>query len=204
MNLLRYGGVIVGLYAALAAGFHFIRSRRDVAGVGNYPLATLLLVGAVGLPSTLQFFVPKMLPNRQRDYAAVLNGEWWRPITSPFVQNGGVFGSIFNLLGLFLAGTAAERLWGSRQTVLLFFVGGLVGEVVVFAWQPFGAGNSVGNFSLAGSVAVACLVPDAAMALRALAWLALSADVLLIVCEDIHGAAALTGAIWAVLLRASV
>jgi len=65
MNLLRYGGMIVGLYAALAAGFHCIRSRRDVAGVGSYPLATLLLVGAVGLPSTLQYFVPKMLPNLQ-------------------------------------------------------------------------------------------------------------------------------------------
>ena len=42
MNLLRYGGGIVGLYAALSAGFHFIRSRRDIAGVGSYPLVTLL------------------------------------------------------------------------------------------------------------------------------------------------------------------
>jgi hypothetical protein len=56
-----------------------------------------------------------------------------------------------------------------------------------------GAGNSVGNFSLAASVAVACLAPHAARITRMTALLALSADGVLVLLKDIHGAAAVAG-----------
>ncbi len=85
--------------------------------------------------------------------------------------------------------------------IAIFFVGGLVGEVVAFAWQPIGAGNSVGNFSLAASVAVTCLAPQAGRITRVIALLALGADAVLIVHKDIHGAAALAGVILAFTLR---
>jgi membrane associated rhomboid family serine protease len=204
MNSLRLACTIVGLYAAVTAGSQFIRGRRSVADAnGPYPLATLALVASVALPGTLQLFLPGLLPTFERDSARILSGEWWRLMTPLFVQDGGLLGFIFNLLGLILASRVAEQLWGSVLTIVLFFVGGLVGEGVGLVWQPIGAGNSIGNFSLAASAAVACLVPQAAPTVRVLACLSLGADVLLVIFEDIHGAAALTGGALALLLRIS-
>ena len=156
---------------------------------------------AIALSTTLQFFFPAILSALQRDYVRFVGGEWWRVITPLFVQDGGIAGSIFNLVTLLLVGAVAEYLWGSRRMIGIFFVGGLVSEVVAFAWQPIGAGNSVGNFSLAGSVAIACLTPQAGRITRFVAVLALSADAVLVVLRDIHGAASVAGVILALALR---
>lgn len=207
MNLLSPACVILGLYLAFTAGLSFIRNGSgrslgaSTAPTSRVPLATLLLVVTVALPTTLQFFFPAILSALQRDYLRFMSGEWWRVITPLFVQDGGIAGSIFNLVSLLLVGWVAERLWGSRRMIAIFFVGGLVGEVVAFAWQPIGAGNSVGNFSLAASVAVTCLAPQAGRITRVIALLALGADAVLIVHKDIHGAAALAGVILAFTLR---
>jgi hypothetical protein len=83
----------------------------------------------------------------------------------------------------------------------IFFVGGVVSEAVAFAWQPIGAGNSVGNFSLSASVAVACLAPQAGRMTQLAALLALSADAVLVLLKDIHGAAAVAGITPALALR---
>jgi membrane associated rhomboid family serine protease len=203
MNLLSPVCVILGLYLAFAAGLIIIRNRSRqplgtlIASASHFPLATLLLFVIVAVPTALQFFFPVILSALERDYTRFLNGEWWRVITPLFVQDGGVPGSIFNLSSLLLVGGVAERLWGSRQMIAIFSVGGLISEVVAFAWQPIGAGNSVGNFSLAASVAMKCLGPQAGKITRVIALLALSADAVLVVLRDIHGAAALAGAILA-------
>lgn len=60
-----------------------------------------------------------------RDYSRFLAGEWWRLITPLFVQDGGVTGSLFNLVSLFLVGCVAERHWGSQRWLIIFFVGGI-------------------------------------------------------------------------------
>jgi membrane associated rhomboid family serine protease len=201
MNLLSPVCVILGLCLAFAAGLIIIRNRSRqplgtlAAPASQFPLATLLLFVMVAVPTALQFFFPVILSALERDYARFFSGEWWRVITPLFVQDGGVAGSIFNLISLLLVGGVAERLWGSRRMIAIFFVGGLISEVVAFAWQPIGAGNSVGNFSLAASVAVICLAPQAARITRVIALLALSSDTVLVVLRDIHGTAALAGAI---------
>jgi hypothetical protein len=76
----------------------------------------------------------------------------------------------------------------------------LAGDVVGFAWQPIGAGNSVGNFSLAVSMASLCLLSSASRKTLVFALLALGADALLLVLKDIHGAAAAAGILLAVVL----
>lgn len=201
MKFLSPACVILGLYLAFAAGLIIIRNRSRqplgtlAASASHFPLATLLLFVMVAVPTTLQFLFPVILSTLERDYARFLSGEWWRVITPLFVQDGGVPGSIFNLISLLLVGGVAERLWGSRRMIAIFFVGGLISEVVAFAWQPIGAGNSVGNFSLAASVAVTCLARQAGRITRVIALLALSSDAVLVVLRDIHGAAALAGAI---------
>ena len=124
------------------------------------PYATLLLAVAIVIPTTLQFFVPTMLQMFERDYTKFLQGEWWRLITSLFVQDRGLSGSIFNLVSILLMGMVAEELWGSQKWLILFFGGGILSQVVAFGWQPVGAGTSVANFSLAGGTAVLCLASD--------------------------------------------
>jgi membrane associated rhomboid family serine protease len=202
MSFLSPACVILGLYLAFTAGLIFLRNRSTQRPrARRFPLATLLLIVAIALPTTLQFFYPAILTALQRDYTRFAGGEWWRVITPLFVQDGGVPGSLFNLVTLLLVGAVAENLWGGKRMIGIFFVGGIVSEVLAFAWQPIGAGNSVGNFSLAASVAIACLVPQARGITHVVAVLALSADAVLLILRDIHGAAAATGVILAFALK---
>jgi hypothetical protein len=82
----------------------------------------------------------------------------------------------------------------------IFFVGGTLAEAIAFTWQPIGAGNSVGNFSLAASVAAACLMAQSSRTTKMAAALALGADVVLVALKDIHGPAAVLGIILALAL----
>ena len=197
---------LLGLYSAYAAGSAFLHSRSaqpDLASKAtthSVPAVTLLLVLVVTIPTTLQFFFPLLLVVLQRDSTRFVNGEWWRLVTPLVVQDGGMTGALFNLVSLFLVGSVAEQLWAKRDTLLVFFTGGIVGEMVGFAWQPIGAGNSLGNFSLAASIAIACLIRRSSRMVRIASCLALGADVVLLALRDIHGAAALAGAFLAFVL----
>jgi len=155
---------------------------------------------AVAVPTTLQFFFPSVLTLFERDYMRFLAGDWWRLITPLFVQDGGISGSIFNLVSLLLVGSASEQLWGSQRWLIIWFIGGVLSEIIAFAWQPVGAGNSVANFSLAASVAVLCLTRNPLRTARIAALLALGAGVSLLLLNDIHGAAAMLGAVIAIVL----
>ncbi len=159
------------------------------------PLTTILLALAIAVSSTLQFFFPSMLSALQRDYAQILRGEWWRIVTALFVQDGGVSGAVFNVLSLLLIGRMAEQLWGGKRMIIVFFAGAIIGELAGFAWQPIGAGNSVGNFSLAAGIAAISLMRQHNKIAIIGALAALRADAALIVLHDIHGAAALAGAL---------
>jgi membrane associated rhomboid family serine protease len=136
----------------------------------------------------------------ERNYERFLAGEWWRLITALFVQDGGVSGSIFNLVSLLLVGIVAERLWGGQRWLIIFFIGGILSQLIGFAWQPIGAGNSVANFSLAASIAVLCLTFNTSQAVRITAILALGAGVILLFLEDIHGPAMMIGTVIALIM----
>jgi membrane associated rhomboid family serine protease len=155
---------------------------------------------AIAIPTTLQFFFPTLLQLFERDYERFLAGDWWRLVTSLFVQDGGIGGSIFNLVSLILLGVVAEKLWGSRRWLVIFFTGGVLSQLIAFAWQPVGAGNSVANFSLAGSVAVLCLALKSSRVVRIAAILALGAGWTLLFLRDIHGPAMIFGAFIALFL----
>ncbi len=138
---------VLGLYFAFAAGSMVNRNpaafSQPPTRKSNFPATTLFLLVAIGIPSILQFFFPALLTTLQRDYERFLNGDWWRLISPLFVQDGGIIGTIFNLISLALVGSVAERIWSGRWMLLVFLVGGIFGEIVGFAWQPIGAGNSV-------------------------------------------------------------
>ena len=164
------------------------------------PFATLVLLLAISIPTALQFFFPSLLQMFERDYTRFLAGDWWRVITPLFVQDGGISGSIFNLVTLLLIGTVAEKMWGSQRWPILFFAGGILSEIIAFVWQPVGAGNSVANFSLAASIAVLSLTLPTSRVVKVMAILALGAGMILLLLRDVHGPAMLFGALIALIL----
>ena len=85
-------------------------------------------------------------------------------------------------------------MWGSRRWLAIFAVGGILSEVVALAWRPIGAGNSVANFSLAGAVSILCVVRRTTRPAVFAAGIALASFAALLRLRDIHGAAALSGA----------
>lgn len=189
---------VVVLYGAFIAGSLHLRAAAPAAMPQQritMPVMTLIMAIAIGIPTTLQFVFPAILTTLERDTARFLAGDWWRIVTALFVQDGGVAGSVFNLVNLLFVGSVAERVWGRRRWLTVFFVCGVLSEIVGLAWQPVGAGNSVANFGLAASVAVWCLMSSRQLPVRIVAAVALLAGVPLLLMRDIHGAATVIGAV---------
>jgi membrane associated rhomboid family serine protease len=193
MSLLLSFLYIVGIYGAYLAGSFYLRTQSDGQAPRKIPYATIALMVAIAIPTTLQFFFPEILQLFERNYERFLAGDWWRIVTSLFVQDGGMSGSIFNLVSLLLIGTVAETFWGSRKWLIIFFTGGILSQLAGFVWQPIGAGNSVANFSLAASVATLCLFLRSSRPVKISAACAVGAGVILLLLRDIHGFAVLLG-----------
>ena len=193
------------LYGACVAGVLRIRAEAGASTraaklpmTQRLPWATLILTVAIAIPTALQFAFPSLLTLFRRDAGAIRSGDWWRVITPLFVQDGGVSGSIFNLVSLIVVGTVAERLWGSARWLIVFFVGGITSEVLSLPWQPVGAGNSLANFSLAGSIGFLCLINGRGPRERSAAYLSLGAGLWLLILLDHHGVAVAVGCLIAV------
>lgn len=56
----------------------------------------------------------------------------WQYLTSMFMH-GGVTHILFNMLGLWMFGTALEGIWGSQKFLILYFVAG-IGAGVISTW----------------------------------------------------------------------
>jgi membrane associated rhomboid family serine protease len=123
-----------------------------------FPVLTTAVAAVTAAVSIAGLVAEPVLLALRRDAAALSDGQLWRLLTALLVQDGGVPGTVFNLLGLVLVGVAAERRLGARAWLAAYLAGGLTGEFVGWAgWQPIGGGNSVGVCGLAGALAVAVL-----------------------------------------------
>jgi len=195
--------IVSGLLSAYIAGRLYLgvalpsSANRSLAP--QHARATLTFVLVIGLSAIFQLFFPWVRPALERNATLVASGEWWRLVTALFVQDGGIAGSIFNLVSLMLVGRVAEPMWGSRRWLAIFAVGGILSEVVALAWRPIGAGNSVANFSLAGAVSILCVVRRTTRPAVFAAGIALASFAALLLLRDIHGAAALSGAMTALI-----
>jgi hypothetical protein len=111
------------------------------------PTAALSVVGLV---------VPAVERALRRDGAAIGHGQAWRLATGLLVQDGGVAGTVLNLLGLAIIGVLAERLLSRPRWAIGYAGGAVAGELAGWAgWQPVGAGNSVAVCGLSAVLAVA-------------------------------------------------
>ncbi|QWF83461.1 hypothetical protein HUW46_06902 [Amycolatopsis sp. CA-230715] len=91
---------------------------------------------------------------------------WWRPLTSVFLQNGGVAGAVYNLVTLAVLAALAEWFWGTPVLLASFaggmFLPGLIGKLFastdVSAEARNFAGSSGATYFLAATLAGALVV----------------------------------------------
>lgn len=120
----------------------------------RFPVLTAAVTTVTAAANIVQLTVPGVLERFERTPAG-LHGEWWRTLTSLFVQDGGIAGTASNLLFLVLVGTVAEQVLTRPRWLLHYFGVGVVSEFVGYLWQPVGGGNSIAICGLTGAVALA-------------------------------------------------
>lgn len=87
----------------------------------------------------------------------VQQGEWWRLLTAMFLHSG-VLHVGMNMLGLWAAGVAVERIYGHRLFLLIYLGSGLVGSAASLhfsAQKMVSVGASGAVFGVAGALLVA-------------------------------------------------
>jgi len=87
------------------------------------------------------------------------HGESWRLVSSLFLH-GGLLHVGLNMIALYQAGALAERLFGLRRFVLLYFLCGVVASVASIWWRPNGlsVGASGAIFGVFGGLLSSVLV----------------------------------------------
>ncbi len=118
------------------------------------PWLTAAMVMVVLVMAVVQVVDPGVLGELERTSAG-LHGDWWRTATTLFVQDGGLFGGASNVLFLALLGALAEQIVSRPRWLLHYFGVGLFTELVAYALQPVGGGNSIAVCGLTGAVALA-------------------------------------------------
>jgi membrane associated rhomboid family serine protease len=118
------------------------------------PVLTLTVVAVTVVTSAVAVSSPTVLAHLQRTPAG-LHGQWWRTLTSLFMQSSAA-GAASNLFFMLVLGVVAEQIASRYFWLACYFGAGVVGELVGYAWQPTGAGNSVAVCGLAGLIALAC------------------------------------------------
>jgi len=108
-------------------------------------VASTLIIALTVLMFGLQLAYPDVLQALRRDLAGLKAGEWWRLVTPLFVQPGGAFQFLFNMLFLVVFLPMAERLYEAKVW-FLYFVPGVVGQLVNYVGNPDGGGSSTDAF----------------------------------------------------------
>lgn len=83
---------------------------------------------------------------------AIIEGEWWRIISSMFLHIGALH-LFMNMLAIYYLGTAVERIYGSTRFVIIYFISGIIGGLTSFAFNThIAAGASGALFGLFGAL----------------------------------------------------
>jgi membrane associated rhomboid family serine protease len=121
----------------------------------HLPIATLVVLICTAIGALLQVMSPAILSALRRDPRALAAGEWWRILSPLLVLDGNIWWHFaYDSLGLILVGVAVERWLGPVRWLILFLAGALAGEVAGYAWDPYGAGASIGLCGLIGGLVI--------------------------------------------------
>ncbi|MEE2061124.1 rhomboid family intramembrane serine protease [Rhodococcus artemisiae] len=182
--------VVVALTALMAA------PGRSVAKGWWWPppVAAIALWVLVAVPSVIRLISPSLLDVFRRYPVRTRDGEWWRVLTSALTQDGGVAGTVGNLVMFAIVAIAAVRVWGWQRAVALFAVGQVLwGLFTSFVAPSVGAGVSGATFVMAASLAGLWPVVGARRTLLVASAGTFVAGALLVVLDDAHGVAVLIG-----------
>jgi membrane associated rhomboid family serine protease len=116
-------------------------------------MLTAIVFAVTATMGIIQWPIPALLDTLQRRPAG-LHGQWWRIVTALVVQDGGAYGLISNLIFLAAVGAIAEQVLSRPRWMLQYLGTGLLAELVGYAWQPVGGGNSIAICGLAAAVSV--------------------------------------------------
>nr|WP_279218443.1 rhomboid family intramembrane serine protease [Rhodococcus erythropolis] len=150
----------------------------------------------VAVPSILQALIPGLLEMFRRDPALIRDGQWWRILTSVLVQDGGVAGTVTNLVTLAVVAPPAFRLWGAARGWALFLFGQLLfGLLTTAVFPSTGAGNSGATLALAAAAAGIGVLVRPRMPEIVLTAVIVVGGATLVTVDDAHGFAVLSGAL---------
>jgi rhomboid protease GluP len=133
--------------------FDVLSDSRSRAMTARVPIVTAFVCLLTAAVSIVGLWHGSVLRSLERHPTP---GAPWRLITALLVHDDW-FPLAFNLIGLAIVGTAVERRLGATRWLVLYLVGGVVGELAGIWWQPIGAGNSVASFGLVGGLMAAIL-----------------------------------------------
>ena len=184
--------------AAYIGGWAVIRAAADVASKGSAPRPSLWGIGlwcVVAIPSLLQIALPGMLAAGRRDAAAIADGEWWRLVTSMGLQDGGWFGTLFNLVALAISVAVVGEVFSGPMLIITFVSGGVIGNLLTLAvFGDSGAGNSMATmFMVAAAAVVATYGRRRSHRLQAPMVVLIATTVVLCALRDQHGFALASG-----------
>jgi membrane associated rhomboid family serine protease len=157
--------------------------------------AALALLAVVAVPSLIElgwhgiYTALYRAPDQIKDHH-----EYWRLLTGSIVQDGGLEGTIFNLLVLFVIGTLAVYAWGLGRTIGLFVVG-VIGFnlAATYAFASPGGGNSAATIFLATTMVALAAVRQRTVPALAAATVVVVAGAVLLAVNDAHGSPILAG-----------
>lgn len=190
------------LVCAIQAGSLVLRKHLGQL-LRHPPVPAVALWLAVAIPSVLQVPFPGLLHWLARDPELISgHGQWWRLFTSVLVQDGGIAGTIFNLVALAVIAVLAVQAWGGTRALLIFAVAAVAFNLAAtFAWPSAGAGNSGATFALATSVTVLAVMVRPGREAALLAALTAGCGIALLALQDAHGEAVLGGLVIGALIR---
>ncbi|MFC9355467.1 rhomboid family intramembrane serine protease [Rhodococcus sp. NPDC057014] len=187
---------VVLVLASLIGSVRIGEGRIGEGGFTRPPRTAVVLWLLIAVPSLLQIAVPAVLDALERDPTQIRDHQWWRIVTSVAVQDGGVAGTVVNLLVLAWVAPLAVRVWGGVRAVLLFVASQIIfGLFTAFLFPSPGAGNSGATLALAASFAGLVVMQSKERRVLAASGGIVLAGVLLVVVDDAHGLAVLTGAL---------
>ena len=157
--------------------------------------AALALFAVVAVPSLIELGWHGIYTALYRAPDQIkVHHEYWRLVTGSIVQDGGLEGTIFNLVILFVIATLAVYAWGPGRTIGLFAIG-VIGFnlTATYAFASPGGGNSAATIFLGATMVGLAAVRLRAVPVLAAAVVVLVAGVVLIADNDAHGIPILAG-----------
>jgi rhomboid protease GluP len=158
-----------------------------------WPWATITVLTITAFATAAQFVEPALLPALERTPEALQHHQYWRLLTPLFVHSDGWSQIALNFPAIALIGYFAERAFGTRLWLIIYFVSGFLAEVVAYAWQPTGAGASIAGAGLLGALALSILLRARALQAKFGALLVLLGGIALTGMRNIHGPPILVG-----------